>query len=138
MKLIFCLDDKNGMMFNGRRQSQDKLLRVRVLSLTGNNKLVMSPYSAKQFTEDGITKISDDPQHIAESGDFYFVEDRPFSIEDADEIIIYRWNRHYPADVKFNHNIKDLGFALYYTYEFEGSSHEKITEERYKKGDILC
>jgi len=135
MKLIFCLDDKNGMMFNGRRQSQDKLLRSRVLSIVGNNKLVMSPYSAKQFTEGESIITSDDPQRIAESEDFYFVEDRPFSIENADEIIIYRWNRHYPADVKFDHNVKALGFSLYYTYEFEGSSHEKITEERYKKGD---
>ena len=35
MTLIVCLDDKNGMAFNHRRQSQDRLLRRRVLELAG-------------------------------------------------------------------------------------------------------
>ena len=33
MNIIVCLDDKNGMMFNKRRQSQDKLLRSDIKEL---------------------------------------------------------------------------------------------------------
>lgn len=135
MKLIFCLDDRNGMMFNKRRQSQDRVLRCRVLSLVENSRLIMSPYSARQFIEDGNILISNEPQCTAQMEDYYFVEDSPFSLENADEVLIYRWNRHYPADVYFNFDLKDLGFTLSSIYEFEGSSHEKITEEKYTKGD---
>ena len=28
MNIIICLDDNNGMMFNKRRQSQDRILRA--------------------------------------------------------------------------------------------------------------
>ena len=135
MKLIFCLDDKNGMMFNKRRQSQDRILRSRVISLVGDANLVMSPYSAKQFIEEVNINVSDKPYSTAQTNDFYFVEDKPFSIDEADEIIIYRWNRHYPSDIRFDIDLNASGFILSSIYEFEGSSHEKITEEKYKKGD---
>ena len=35
MILIVCVDDHNGMMFNHRRQSQDRILRGDILELTG-------------------------------------------------------------------------------------------------------
>ena len=34
MILIVAVDDRNGMTFNHRRQSQDKRLRERILSIT--------------------------------------------------------------------------------------------------------
>ena len=34
MIIIAAVDDRNGMMFNHRRQSQDKVLREKILSLT--------------------------------------------------------------------------------------------------------
>ena len=33
MVLIVCVDDHNGMMFNHRRQSQDRILRADILNL---------------------------------------------------------------------------------------------------------
>lgn len=132
MKLIFCLDDRNGMMFNNRRQSQDRILRSRMLEMTENSRIIMSPYSAKQFTEDGNISVSKSPQGRAKLDDFYFVEDLPFALENVDEIIIYRWNRHYPADKYFDIDINSIGFVLCSSEDFEGSSHEKITEEKYK------
>ena len=133
MKLIFCLDDRNGMMFNFRRQSMDRVLRQRVLKTAENNRIIMSPYSAKQFVESGNIVVSDTPQSVATSDDFYFVEDLPFLLENASEIIIYRWNRHYPADKYFDIDIKSLGYSVYSSEDFEGSSHEKITEEKYRR-----
>ena len=51
MKIIVCVDNQNGMMFNRRRQSQDRVLRKRILELTGGKKLWMNAYSQKQFLQ---------------------------------------------------------------------------------------
>ena len=40
MKIIVCVDNQNGMMFNHRRQSQDCVLRKRILELTGGNECI--------------------------------------------------------------------------------------------------
>lgn len=134
MKFIFCLDDRNGMMFNGRRQSQDRVLRDRIMAMVDNSTLFMSKYSANQFFDYSNIKISDNYQKKAKMNDYCFIEDRPFFIDDkVEEIIIYRWNRHYPADTYFNINLSEMGYSLSSTNEFEGSSHERITEEKYKK-----
>ena len=39
MKLIVCLDDNKGMMFNNRRQSRDRVLIENVLELCKGEKL---------------------------------------------------------------------------------------------------
>lgn len=45
MIVMVCVDDKNGMMFNKRRQSQDRVLRQHMLELAGDKKLWMNAYS---------------------------------------------------------------------------------------------
>ena len=52
MIIVICADDKNGMMFNGRRQSQDRILREKILADAGNSKIWMNAYSAKQFGDE--------------------------------------------------------------------------------------
>ena len=47
------------------------------------------------------------------------------------EIIVYRWNRDYPADLFLDIDLKDWELAE--TAEFAGNSHEKITREVYRK-----
>ena len=49
MNIIVCLDDKNGMMFNKRRQSQDKVLRADIKELVKNQDLFMNEYSYKLY-----------------------------------------------------------------------------------------
>ena len=39
MILIVCVDNKNGMLFNRRRQSQDRMLRTRILEMTAQSRL---------------------------------------------------------------------------------------------------
>ncbi|MFR4122966.1 MAG: hypothetical protein ACLT0W_12285 [Clostridium sp.] len=46
-------------------------------------------------------------------------------------MILYKWNRVYPADQYFAMDLS--GWKLVETVEFPGSSHEKITEERYER-----
>ncbi len=47
MKIIVCIDDKNGMMFNHRRQSKDREVRRDMLSYIGHHRLWMNEYSRK-------------------------------------------------------------------------------------------
>lgn len=151
MKVIVCVDNRNGMMFNHRRQSQDRGLRKRLLELTGGKKLWMNAYSQKQFLQDlqengtmpGGQGISRRPEQIqvdesflekAGTGEYCFVEDRDVVPYEGriEEVLLCRWNRDYPADMYFKLDLS--GWKLVETQEYAGSSHEKITEERYVRG----
>lgn len=123
MKLIVCLDDNNGMMFNNRRQSRDKILIENVLEFCKGEKLYTNEYSAKLFPENAV-EICENPEN-----GYCFAENFTVDENDIEEIIVYKWNRVYPADVQFNIDLKKWNLAE--TVDFAGSSHEKITRERY-------
>lgn len=133
MNLIVCVDDDNGMLFNQRRQSQDRILRQRILKITKDKKLRMNHYSGKQFEKEDASNIylDDNFLFIALDDDFCFVENANVaSLEDQfEKIIVYKWNRKYPSDLQFTINL--LAWKLVSIYEFAGYSHEKITEEVY-------
>jgi hypothetical protein len=135
MILTLCADDGMGMLFNHRRQSQDRLLRERLLERSANSLLWMSQYSAKQFAtvEAPNLRVQEDFLAQAGEGDYCFVEDGDYlPYEDKIEsILLYRWNRRYPADRIFSFPEGD--WKLVESQDFAGSSHEKITEEVYKK-----
>ena len=120
MKLIVCLDDKNGMLFNKRRQSRDKILIENMLELCKGERLYTNEYSSALFPENSVV-ICEDFENI-ENG-FVFAENN------IEEIIVYKWNRVYPADIFFNISLD--GWSLAETVDFIGSSHEKITRKRY-------
>ena len=126
MKLIVCLDDKNGMLFNKRRQSRDKILIENMLELCKGEKLYTNEYSATLFPENSVV-ICEGFESI-ENG-FVFAENFMVTEDKIQEIIIYKWNRVYPADIFFNISLD--GWSLAETVDFIGSSHEKITRERY-------
>ena len=71
MIAIICVDDNLGMMFNNRRQSQDKILRKRILEISTNSRLLMNSYSIKQFDEEDRDKIITDEDFAknAQKGD---------------------------------------------------------------------
>ena len=134
MKLIFCVDDKNGMMFFGKRQSQDSVLREWIMNHTNGNKLWMSSYSAKQFSDQSGYIVDDNYMQNATVGDYCFVEDKDYSLENINEIILCKWNRKYQADKVFDIDLKTNGFKKVSSEDIQGSSHDKITIETYKKG----
>lgn len=135
MKIIVALDDKDGMMFNKRRQSQDKALRERVLKLTEGSVLWMNEYSKKQFETDGTlpTHVIVDETFLqkATDGEYCFVENISLTSakEQIEEMVIYKWNRRYPGDRFLDVRPEDMGLACKSIEEFAGSSHEKITME---------
>jgi len=137
MIIIACVDDNMGMMFNHRRQSQDRVLRERILDATKGGKLWMNHYSAKQFSENDAPQINVDDNFISEAGDgeYCFAEDcdvTPY-LRWVEKIILYRWNRRYPLDQTFPIGLSAGGWKLIHTEEFAGSSHGKITEEIYTR-----
>lgn len=52
------------------------------------------------------------------------------------EIILFKWNRIYPADMYFDIPLVENEWKLTYVDEFEGNSHEKITMEEWKRESI--
>ena len=71
----------------------------------------------------------------AGKGGFAFIETPPLAPYKAkiDTLVIYKWNRHYPSDKKLDIAPRDMGMRLVKTYDFVGSSHEKITKEVYER-----
>lgn len=134
MIAIICVDDNLGMMFNNRRQSQDRTLRERIKEISANSNLLMNSYSIKQFDEEDRKKIIEDENFAinAQNGDYVFFENiSPKEYEkNIEKIVLYHWNRNYPADFYFDIDLKK-DWKLNDTYDFEGYSHEKITEEIY-------
>lgn len=132
MTIYVCLDDRNGMLFNRRRQSRDAAVLADIqASIPGV--LTIDPFSEKLIRSAQIPYVLA-PEAPSPDAHF-FLENRPAAqtVPLASEIVIYRWNRHYPADTHWDAALADYGFALRETREFRGKSHEKITKEVYRK-----
>lgn len=132
MTIIVCVDDHNGLLFNKRRQSRDREVIARVLTHCKGKRLWVSPYSAPLF-EGAEVAVDDDPAAKAAKGDCCFIENTPLRFDKASSVIVYRWNRHYPSDVRLPDTPETLGFTHSETAEFAGHSHERITEDIYTK-----
>ena len=129
MILAACVDDRMGLSFGGRRLSKDAALRAKLLALSGGQ-LRMSEYSARQFSEavySGADYLSD-----AQEGDWCFAENTDFEnfADCIGQIVLFRWNRHYPADSHFRFPGK---WRLISAEDFPGTSHERITMEVYER-----
>ena len=132
LRLIVCLDDKNGMAFNHRRQSRDRIVIAKIEELVKGSTLYFSSYSAKLFPS-GDFEPSEDYLSRAGADDFCFVELEdvtPYE-QQIKEITVFRWNRVYPADLYFPTDLTQ--WSLERTVEFPGHSHEKITLEVYRR-----
>ena len=129
MTLYICLDDRNGLQFNKRRQSRDAAVLEDIRSRI-RDKLLIEPFSEKLIREAEIPYVL--PPETAED---YFAENIPSTevLENTQTMVIYRWNRHYPSDIRWEPDLETRGFVLRETAEFPGTSHEKITREVYVK-----
>jgi hypothetical protein len=99
-----------------------------MIELCKDEKLYTNEYSVSLFLENAV-EIFDNIEDVEKS--YCFAENFTVNEEYVDEIIVYKWNRVYPADTHFN---IDLGnWTLTESVDFEGSSHEKITREIYRR-----
>lgn len=130
MIVIVCLDKKNGMLFNNRRQSADSVLREHIIKMCNGKKLWMNRYSEQQFHDfsEYIT-VSEKFLEKAGENEYCFVEDcslKPY-VKKIKRVIVYHWNREYPSDQKIDIDLKKWRRVT--VRDFEGNSHKKITEE---------
>ncbi len=139
MILITVVDDNQGMLFHDRRQSQDRILRARILSLSAQSRLWMNAYSAKQFGEEereaAWLRVDEAFLEKAAPGEYCFVENLPVAPYEAriEQILLFKWNRKYPADVRLDIDLAAGGWRVVSTEDFAGYSHEKITMEVYQR-----
>ena len=74
MKVIVVIDDKNGLLFNHRRQSQDRIIREKILSIIQGRKLWMNAYSHRQFKDEPVSgriAEAEEIRHASDYDDFY-------------------------------------------------------------------
>lgn len=133
MHLILALDEQGGMLFNHRRQSRDRVMVEDLLRTVGKGRLVVSPYTAKLFDGDPSLVVAEDPLAAAGEGDFCFLEeqDPSGSLQRVSSLILYLWNRTYPADLRFKADLSS--FTLTHREELVGFSHKNITKEVYQR-----
>ena len=134
MDVILCLDDKNGMLFNGRRQSRDREVTADILKQAEGGRLLISPFSTDLFETEAPILVEPNPLIKGQEGDVCFVENIPLLPyeEKIRKLIVYRWNRVYPSDVKLD-ILLDNRWKKIETMDFAGYSHEKITKEIYMR-----
>lgn len=139
MKLIICRDENNGILFRKKRLSRDSSIIEKIISLIGDNQLIIGEYSKGLFTTYALpnifvanaTSINDNEGYIFIENNLDILENE--SLRDSiDTVIIFNWNRHYPSTTKLDKVIDLSNFNLESTEDFKGTSHDKITMEVYK------
>lgn len=122
------------MLFNHRRLSHDRRVCEKILDYSNEKELWMNAYSRKLFTNlTDINNIQVDEEFLDKSQSICFVENQDITpyLPKIDTLVLFRWNRDYPADFFFTVDLSQ--WNLISTEDFEGTSHEKITMEVYKK-----
>lgn len=129
------LDDNEGMLLFGKRQSRDRVMIAEFVESAGSSPIYVSDFSKILFESYDSVTMCKNPLEEAPDGAVCFIENYSLSpyLDIIDTLIIYRWNRLYHSDVKFDVNVKNAGYKLVSTAEYVGSSHDKITKEIYKK-----
>ena len=74
MKLIVCLDNKNGLCFNKRRQSQDRRLRDFIKAMTKDSKLYMNFYTYELYKDFKNAVVCEDFLSRAKADDYCLLE----------------------------------------------------------------
>lgn len=134
MILILCVDKDYGMLFNHRRLSQDKNMMVDMADMIKDEKLYMNSYSYELYKNLGCQNIIVDEQLDKDNG-YCLIENQTITkLNDViKEVVIYNWNRKYPADLYFPYSLLE-GWDIKECYEFVGNSHDTITKTVYERG----
>lgn len=149
MKLILCIDDRGGYSFHHRRLSSDRVQKEHMKRIVAEaeGKLYYNRYTEKDLCKEEISKARETYEFCMEPGAaflkmaqeesaFAFVENVDWKnyISEITEIFLYRWNRTYPYDLQLSENLLEK-FQKIEEEEFAGYSHEKITFQRYVRGE---
>ena len=135
MTVLVCLDEKDGMAFDGRRQTRDSAVIKDIFATAKGAPIKVAPYSEKLLSEYGRVKVTREPLMDKDEDAFVFLEVDGIGeyASRIDTLIIYRWSEVYPSDLKFLPSPSALGLTLLTKSYIVGSSHKKITKEVYTK-----
>lgn len=136
MTVFVCIDDRGGMLFGGRRQSRDSALISDMASTVGDNLLYISDFSERLIENSEMSAVCVPyPLDSAGEGDFVFNESFHLNghLSKIKRLVIYKWNKKYPYDFALDTVPERAGFRLVESYDFVGTSHDKITKEIYEK-----
>ena len=129
MILAFCIDDQGGWpLITGGRAGTGGWWPI-----CWRQPVFCLPYSAGLFDPGAVT-VTDNPGAVPADGILFLENADPAAyLPQAEELLLYRWNRLYPADLTLNGTPVQWGYRLQDATDFAGISHEKITRERYVK-----
>ena len=128
MKLIVCVDKNNGLSFNHRRQSRDRIVTQDIVRCAP---VRIAPVSASLFADyPGAVMVSEDFLTAAKPDERCFAELLPLP-EAPEALTLYRWDRDYPADAFLPYDLSR--WTLVSVEELTGYSHERIFKEVYAK-----
>ena len=94
MKLILCLDERNGLSFNNRRQSRDRAVIDKIVCLAKEEPVWITSYSSELFRETHCNvRVSADIMHAAKPGEYLFIENQdPHELlAQVSSVYIFRW-----------------------------------------------
>ena len=134
MTAIVCIEDRGGILFLKRRCGRDAFVYDDIAK--EHEKILLTSYSLPLFEGRNIsTRVCLSPLAEGASGDACFIESEEIwdNLKKISRIILYRWNRRYPSDVKLGFEPRDVGFSLRSSSEFVGNAHDKITKEIYER-----
>lgn len=140
MNVIACIDNNNGIAFNGRRVSSDLAVMSRIKFIVGDHKLWVDKSSEKLLQKHYISyEIIDKNSRIHEE-DYVFIDTKQFMFikkdcSNIDTLVLFMWNRDYPSDTKLDIDMSVL--KEYSQLEYKGFSHEKINELHFNKKEKL-
>lgn len=134
MVVIVCLDEQNGMLFNDRRLSRDSVLIEDAIRYAAGSVIWVDSYSAELFSAvPDAVNVCDTPLRMVPDDGICFVEKGNLTAEKdrIHSVVIYRWNRRYPSDVKFPIEFFEHRWMLQSSFDFSGTSHDRLTREIY-------
>lgn len=117
------------MLLYGKRLSRDRVMNEDIRKIAGD-RLKISPFSASLFPG-----IQPDSSFLRDAGDddYCFVENEPLLpwADQISEMIVYCWNRDYPATTFLDLVPSAPEWKLASEKDFQGSSHDRITRKIY-------
>ena len=137
MKVIMCIDERNGLMFNNRRISRDSKVTEDIITMLDKRSLMLQikSYSKILFENYPERIIINDELPSIDTTDWQFIEDDELIgfENNLEEIILYNWNRHYPSDKKLQLELQSINWELVSQVDFIGNSHNTITKFVYTR-----
>lgn len=125
MRVFVCVDQKDGLLFNNRRPSRDRVVIEDIEKMLDGQDIAMSEYSAKLFEGYDHVVVTEDFKDFEN----VFSEHANLGALAWNELIVYRWDKVYPSDVKLDIDLSSLKLKNVST--LQGYSHDTILKEVY-------